>query len=317
MDRKWVFAKMQGLGNDFIVLDLRDPRSLSSLSPRAHEIASRAGLLGEVGSAELSGLARRWCDRHFGIGADGVLLILPSTVAAARMRVLNADGSEAEMCGNGLRCVARRLHEQEGLEEVRIETGAGVLACSMVSGEEGSAVEVSMGRPRFLRAEIPVVLGSAGGEMIAEPVDVLDRTLLVTGVSMGNPHGVVFVPDGEGLEGVARRYGPALERAECFPRGANCSFARFLGLRDIELWVWERGCGLTLACGTGACATAAAAFRLGLLAAEEPVTVRLPGGDLVLRVAAGAQDVILRGPAELVFSGVIRLGSEGPRANGG
>ena len=154
MDRKWVFAKMQGLGNDFIVLDLRDPRSLSSLSPRAHEIASRAGLLGEVGSAELSGLARRWCDRHFGIGADGLLLILPSTVAAARMRVLNADGSEAEMCGNGLRCVARRLHEQEGLEEVRIETGAGVLACSMVSGEEGPAVPPSsggVGRPGLSR----------------------------------------------------------------------------------------------------------------------------------------------------------------------
>lgn len=321
---QWPFLKMQGLGNDFILMDLRDPAQPAALHPQAGRLATAAALAAETVAPELAALSRRLCDRHFGIGADGLLLILPSARAAARMRVLNTDGSEAEMCGNGLRCVAWLLHERarertaalpldsRDAGALAIETGAGVLSCTFAAEPDGAlAVEVAMGRPRFRRTEIPVLLEAAGEEMIAHPLPAGDRTFALTAVSMGNPHAVILLPQDEpDVEGLARRYGPLLEQAACFPQRANVSFARFRGPAEpgvIDLWVWERGCGLTLACGTGACATAAAAWRLGRLSAEAPLRVHLPGGALQLRVAHGGEQVYMRGPAVPVFSGTIAL----------
>lgn len=278
------FFKYQGLGNDFVVVDRRN--GLVDLD------AERA---------------RRICDRHFGVGADGVLSLLPADDADLRMHVYNADGGEAEMCGNGIRCVARHAVDAGIVhgDVVRIATGAGVLACSIHRGADGrvETVSVEMGRPELERAKIPA---AGSGRMVREPVPVGDRVFEVTAVSMGNPHAVIL---GEGLatEEIASRYGPLLERDTArFPQRANVGFAspRAGGL---DLVVWERGCGITLACGTGACAAAVAAVLHGLAQPGVEIEVRLPGGPLGITVAPELAGVRMRGPAELVYTGEIAL----------
>jgi diaminopimelate epimerase len=271
------FFKYHGLGNDFVVIDRR-----------------------RTGQDISAGQAMQICDRHFGVGADGVLSILPSKEADLRMHIYNADGSEAEMCGNGIRCVAKHVFDAGFVQgdSVRIDTAAGVLACEVQRGADGrvASVAVDMGRPELDDA--------GGGRMVA--VQAGDRTFDITAVSMGNPHAVIF---GDGIATVefASRYGPLVERdAARFPRRTNVEFAS-LRAGGIDVVVWERGCGITLACGTGACATAVAAVRRGMAQAGEEIPVRLPGGQLGITVEPGLGGVSMRGPATLVFTGELLL----------
>jgi diaminopimelate epimerase len=290
------FTKVEGLGNDFVVVDLR----------------ARAGSK-EAAAVQDPALVRKICDRHFGVGGDGVLAILPTLPGAdgdARMRVLNADGSEAEMCGNGIRCVAKVLYETDpALRKpvIEIDTGAGLLACELTARDgRVESVTVEMGRPRFTRDEIPLVPGGAA-RVTRESIAALGRTFLFTAVSMGNPHAVIFVDDpAEDLMALATKYGPALETAPTFPRRTNVEFARVRG-SEIDLVVWERGCGITLACGTGTCATAVAAAVEERLPRGREVPVHLPGGTLTITVAPDDSGVRMRGPAHVVFRSELDL----------
>jgi diaminopimelate epimerase len=227
-----------------------------------------------------------------------------------RMRVLNADGSEAEMCGNGIRCVAKVLYDSDPAlhrSPLRIDTGAGPLECALeISGAEVTRVAVEMGRPRLSRDEIPL---SPGGKehVLREPMTAGDRVFAMTAVSMGNPHAIIFIDDpSANLRALAEVYGPVLETDPMFPRRTNVEFAR---MRDgqIDLVVWERGCGITLACGTGACATAVAAGLEGRFAWGTEIAVNLPGGALLITAAEDGSGVRMRGPATTVFSSAIDL----------
>jgi len=297
------FTKVQGLGNDFVVVDLRGERVGSKLAETVQDPE----------------IVRKICDRHFGVGADGVLAVLPGISGDARMRVLNADGSEAEMCGNGIRCVAKVLYEADPTLRrpvLKIDTGAGLLACEVdAAGGHVSTVTVEMGRPRYTRDEIPLAPGGAG-RATREAITALGRTFHFTAVSMGNPHAVIFVDDDEDLRALAEKYGPALEIAPTFPRRANIEFARVRreakdDKAEIDLVVWERGCGITLACGTGACATAVAAALEERLPRGRETAVHLPGGTLGITVAADDTGVRMRGPAKIVFRSELDLAALG------
>jgi diaminopimelate epimerase len=296
------FTKVQGLGNDFVVVDLRRQAA--------------GGGAGEP-SAQDPAIVRAICDRHFGVGADGVLAILPTLPGAqgvARMRVLNADGSEAEMCGNGIRCVAKVLYETDpSLRRpvLEIDTGAGLLACEMTATDgHVESVTVEMGRPRFTRDEVPLS-PAGGGRALRETITALARTFRFTAVSMGNPHAVIFIEDpSEDLMALAKTYGPVLEVSSTFPRRANIEFARVRAGRagdELELVVWERGCGITLACGTGACAAAVAACIEERLPRGREIPVHLPGGPLGITVAPDDAGVRMRGPATTVFRSELDL----------
>ena len=293
------FLKMEGLGNDFIVVDLRSGAPPAWLDDGA--------------------AIRRLCDRHRGVGADGVLAVLPArpgVAAVARMRVRNADGSEAEMCGNGLRCVARYLFEESpppslGLT-LDIETGAGVLRCELhraaksnLAASDELEIEIAMGAPRLQRAALPM-LGPPTALCLNEPLVIAGDELRLTAVSMGNPHAVVFAAadvSGAALVALARRIGPELELHPLFPQRTNVELCHRRAANDYEVVVWERGCGITQACGTGACAVAVAACRLGLSPVDHWLRIELPGGPLQVRVLPGERDVRMRGPARSVYRG--------------
>ena len=294
------FSKMEGCGNDFVVVDLRDGGAAHGAQPTPNDARAAAAL----------------CDRRFGVGGDGVLAILPPSLpgALARMRVLNADGSEAEMCGNGIRCVAKYLYERDPrlrLPELPIETGAGILACGVTldARRHVTHVSVAMGRPRLERGEIPMDHGPSHERAVDEEIHLDGRAFRFTAVSMGNPHAVIFVDGNEPLRAIAERHGPTLERHPWFPRKTNAEFARLRSPTEIELVVWERGCGITLACGTGACATAVAACLTGRARAGSEVAIALLGGTLFITVAADHSGVTMRGPADEVFEGEIELAS--------
>jgi len=272
------FTKMQGAGNDYIYLDCfrqappRDPAALS----------------------------RAISDRHFGVGSDGLILICPSERADARMRMFNADGSEAEMCGNGVRCVAKYVHDHDLARKptLTIETGRGVLTLDLeVRGGKVRRVRVDMGEPILQAARIPTTL--PGDPPVNVPLAVGDRTLTVTCVSMGNPHCVTYVD--EVTDALVLGVGPQVERHAAFPRRVNAEFVRVNRPDDVTMRVWERGSGETLACGTGACAVAVA----GVLTARtaRTVTAHLPGGDLELHWSEKDNRVYMTGPAVEVFSG--------------
>ena len=297
------FVKAEGLGNDFLVVDLRPGQPAAGIPSAADPAVVRA-----------------LCDRHFGVGGDGVLAILPPVQGDARMRVINADGSEAEMCGNGIRCVAKLLYERDpSLHRpvLRIDTGAGLLECR-IDERDGRAetVAVEMGRPQLDPPQIPVA-APGGKRLVRSPLRAGDRQFAFTAVSMGNPHAVIFVDDpAADLRALAEAYGRGIERDSLFPRRTNVEFA---GVRqgsagiEINLVVWERGCGITLACGTGACATVVAACLEGRAAPDQEIPVHLPGGTLFIRVASQpASDgspnyagVSMRGPARIVFEAEI------------
>lgn len=244
-------------------------------------------------------LARRISDRHFGVGGDGLILICPSETADARMRMYNADGSESEMCGNGLRCVAKYVYDH-GIatkDELRLETGRGILTVQIFANQgRAERIRVNMGTPIFEPEKIPTTL--PGTPPVRAKLDVRGKTLEVTCVSMGNPHCITFVDEitDEWVHGI----GPQIETHPAFPRRVNAEFIQVLSPTEIRMRVWERGSGETLACGTGACASAVAGVLNGLT--ERKVLCHLPGGDLELEWSEGGE-VFMTGPAVEVFTG--------------
>ena len=292
------FTKMHGLGNDYVYVNCFEERVEN---PRE--------------------VARIVSDRHTGIGADGLILMEPSEVADVRMRMYNADGSEAEMCGNGIRCVAKYVYEHrlaepgEGLSvpgqrsfpaSLRVETGRGVVRVGLALDRDDKVdkVCVNMGRPILSPSDIPVNL--AVKEVIEHPIDVLGETLEMTCVSMGNPHAVFFCDDPDAID--LSRVGPAVENYPLFPNRTNVHFVAVEGPAEFRMRTWERGSGITMACGTGACACCVAAVLTGRQ--ERVCTGHLPGGDLELNWCQEDGCVYLTGPAAEVFEGVWRGGRD-------
>jgi diaminopimelate epimerase len=288
---KMEFTKMHGLGNDYVYVncfeqEIEDPAELS----------------------------RTISDRHRGIGADGLILITPSQTADVRMRIFNSDGSEAEMCGNGIRCVAKYAYEHKlaqagGMFSVpgqqsfpgslNIETGNGILTVGL-SIDDSDKVEkvcVNMGQPVLLAQDIPVDL--AGERVVEQPIEILGWELLMTCVSMGNPHAIFFCDDVGSIE--LEKLGPAIENHSLFPNRINVHFVRIDKPTEFTMRTWERGSGITMACGTGACAACVAAVLTGRQ--EHICTAHLPGGDLGLNWCREDNCVYMTGPAVEVFDG--------------
>lgn len=272
------FTKLQATGNDFVLIDLIELPQLQPDWPR---------------------LAREMCHRRFGVGSDGLILLLKSDVARFRMRMFNPDGSEAEICGNGLRCFARYVVDS-GLgpkdNEITIETPAGIKRVQRRDG--GSRFRVDMGMPRFGAGEIPLALEVDRTPIVDYKVRTGGRDLLLTFVSMGNPHGVSFVDDVASF--ALSELGPVVEHDKLFPRRLNFEIARVVSRKEIEARVWERGAGETLSCGSGACAVAVAAQLHGYV--DSQVDVVLPGGRLGIEWD-GRGEVYLSGPDEMIFTG--------------
>ena len=271
------FTKLQGIGNDFVIVN--------GFQEKIADYASKAI---EV------------CDRHFGIGADGLVIALPSDVADFRMRIFNSDGSEAEMCGNVTRCFARFVYET-GLTsktELAIETLAGIIRPKLIF-ENGviTSVCVDMGEPRLKRSEIPMV-GDPEDKAVNVPLLVDNSNFAVTCVSMGNPHCVVFVDDVENLD--LQMFGRPIEIHPAFPRKTNVEFVQVLDRQTLRMRVWERGAGVTLACGTGACATLVAAVLNGKT--DRRATLKLDGGELLIEWRED-NHIYKTGPAKEVFRG--------------
>lgn len=275
------FTKMHGIGNDYVYIDCTNgapsnPESLSIL---------------------LS-------DRHKGVGGDGIILICPSERADFKMRIFNADGSEAKMCGNGSRCVGKYVYDNGHTDklDLTLETLSGVKYLTLHPGPDGliATVTVDMGAPCLLPASIPVVAESN----IEIPVEISGTKLKVTAVSMGNPHGVIFVENLDKTD--IHSLGRQLETHPMWPDRANIEFAQIINRKEIRMRVWERGSGETQACGTGACATAVAASLLGL-ADNEDVTIHLLGGDLSITRDKSTGNVLMTGPATTVFNGEMEL----------
>lgn len=269
---------MHGLGNDFIIIDDRKDEFPLQKAPR---------------------LARAVCHRGFGVGGDGLVFLKPSKRGDFRMRIFNSDGSEAEMCGNAIRCLAKYAYE-EGLtaaEALYIETLQDVRQLRLkVERDEVTLVEADMGEPILDPRLIPVDIQKE--RVVGEDVTVEGKTYTFTAVSMGNPHCVIFGAANPARE--AKISGPLLESHPIFPKKTNVEFVRVLNRQEIEVWVFERGVGLTLACGTGACAAAVAAVLNGFT--ERKVTVHLPGGALEIFWAKDNR-VFMAGPAQYVFTG--------------
>jgi diaminopimelate epimerase len=269
------FTKMHGIGNDFVVVD---------------------DLAGARKDASLRALAVSTCDRRFGIGADGLLLVCGGSSVPFRMRMFNPDGSESEMCGNGIRCFAKYLVDN-GLAQdpaISVETGAGVLELQI---EPKGDVRVDMGKARLTRGAVGM-LGPADETCVEQPLNAAGQVLAGTAVSMGNPHVVFFVDDVAAVP--LESWGPAFENHREFPKRVNVHFVQVIDRTHLRQRTWERGAGVTLACGTGACACAVAAITTGR--AERQLTVRLPGGDLRIRYTEDGS-VFMSGPAATVFTG--------------
>ncbi len=271
------FTKMQGLGNDYVYVNCFEEKI-----------------------EDPSALAIQVSDRHFGIGSDGLILICPSEQADFRMDMYNADGSRGEMCGNGIRCVAKYVYDY-GLTDqtsISVETLGGIKYLDLTV-EDGKVrlVKVDMGQPILQPEKIPVI--AKKDPVIAEEIEVNGEKYQMTCVSMGNPHAVVFIDDVKGLD--IEKIGPHFEHHTCFPNRVNTEFVKVLDSKTAEMRVWERGSGETLACGTGACAVAVACILNGLT--EEEVTVKLLGGDLLIRWDREQNRVYMTGPAQVVFDG--------------
>jgi diaminopimelate epimerase len=293
------FTKMHGIGNDYVYVNcfeqkIKDPAKL----------------------------AVAVSDRHFGIGADGLILICPSQTADVRMRIFNADGSEAEMCGNGIRCVAKYTYEHKLTEvggpssmpalrkerfalppcqaSLNIETGRGVLTVGLIidDSDKVQKVCVNMGQPTFTPKHIPVKL--AGEKVVQKPIEIAGQKLLVTAVSMGNPHAVFFCDDVNAIE--LEKIGPVIENHPLFPKRVNVHFVEAVGKSEFKMRTWERGSGITLACGTGACACCVAANLTDRC--DRRCIAHLAGGDLDLNWSKEDNCVYMTGPAVEVFEGV-------------
>ncbi len=272
---------MHGIGNDYIYFDCLD-------TPLENP---------EAAAVKLS-------DRHFGIGGDGIVLICPSALADAKMRMFNADGSEGKMCGNAIRCVGKYLYDFQKTNKttLKIETLSGVKTLFLnVENGKTQSVKVDMGAPSLSPEQIPVRLG--GEEIIGREAEIAGGRYAITCVSMGNPHCVVFGGDPAEIE--IEKLGPKFETAALFPDRTNTEFVQVLGGNEIKMRVWERGSGETWACGTGACAAAVAAVLNGYAARDEDIVVHLRGGDLIVRWTKDT--VYMTGTATLVFTGEVDL----------
>lgn len=282
MKRKFLFTKMHGLGNDFIVLD---------------------GINQRLENMDYATLAVDLCDRHFGIGADGLILVLKSDKCDLMMRIFNSDGTEPEMCGNGIRCFARFCYENQLIEKdvFSVETLAGTIVPALViQNGRVEAIEVDMGKPILSPADIPLS-GIDMKHVIAHSISVSNQTFQFTAVSMGNPHAVVFTPDLQKIS--VQDIGPLIENHFYFPKKTNVEFVQVLSRKEAVLKVWERGAGITLACGTGACASVVAGVLNQIL--DRKVLMHLPGGDLSIEWQQSDDHVIMTGQSETVFKGEI------------
>ncbi|GKU78493.1 diaminopimelate epimerase [Paenibacillus sp. L3-i20] len=272
------FTKMNGLGNDFIVI-----AGESALPDNAAELAVQL------------------CNRFFGIGADGLVYILPSDNADFRMRIINSDGSEAEQCGNAIRCVAKYVYDNRltSKEEITIETlGAGVQKVQLIVNDGiVQTVRVDMGAPILHGLQVPTTIDAE--RVIEHPIEVNGREFKFTAVSMGNPHCVIYVDDATNFE--LEEWGPKLETHPMFPRKINVEFVTVNSRTQADMRVWERGAGPTLACGTGACATLVASVLTG--ATDREATISLKGGDLFIEWNESDNHIYMTGPAAEVFRG--------------
>jgi diaminopimelate epimerase len=273
------FAKYQGLGNDFILIDNRHS-DIPLLTPEE---------------------AAHWCDRHFGIGADGVIFALPGRNGTDyTMRILNSDGSEPEMCGNGIRCLAKFLGQLDGVtaQTYTIQTGAGLIVPQL---RPDGQVTVDMGEPRLRPEEIPTTLAQGKDQVVQFPLEAVGETWLATCISMGNPHCVIFVSDV--LAVPLAEIGPHFEHHPAFPARTNTEFVQVINPEHVKMRVWERGAGATLACGTGACATLVAGVLSG--ETQRQAIVELPGGPLDIEWRPADNHLYMTGPAVEVFTGTM------------
>ena len=275
------FTKMHGLGNDYVYVNCFEEKIDN---PPA--------------------VARFVSDRHFGIGSDGLIMINPSKTADFEMEMYNADGSRGEMCGNGIRCVAKYVYDY-GLTDktqISVETLGGIKYLDLtVEDGKVSLVKVDMGKPELEADLIPII--SEREQVIDEPIEVDGKEYDMTGVSMGNPHAVIYVDDVKGLD--LEKIGPKFENHERFPKRINTEFVHCIDRQTVEMRVWERGSGETLACGTGACAVAVSSILNNLT--DTQVTVKLLGGDLQIEWDQEKNHVFMTGPATVVFDGVIDI----------
>jgi diaminopimelate epimerase len=273
------FWKMHGLGNDYVVIDNRSQT---------------------ISEAQAGPLAKKLCERRFSIGADGLLLVYPSSVAEVKMRIFNSDGSEAEMCGNGIRCFSKFCYENgvTNKKEFTVETLAGIKHVWLfLTGSQVDTVKVDMGAPNWERSALPM---QGEGQCVNCDLTVGNERYQVTALSMGNPHCVIFVDNVDQF--AVQQVGPAVENHPVFPKRVNVGFVQVLSKNELKVRVWERGCGETLACGTGTCAAVAAANRLGKV--KNKVTVHVLGGDLQVEIG---KTIFLIGAATKVFEGKLFL----------
>ena len=272
------FVKMHGLGNDFVFIEDKTGQD-----------------------KDYTALARAMCNRHTGIGADGLIVIVDSRVADVRMRIINSDGSEAEMCGNGIRCFAKYVYDSGIIEKKRftVETPAGIMEPEITVGADNKAklITINMGRPSFNRSEIP--MEGADGRVLNEDLCVDGENWKITSLLMGVPHTVTYVDDVDTVD--IEEIGPLFEKHEAFPKHTNINFAQQMDDRTVKVRTWERGAGATLACGTGSCSVAVASFLNGRTGRE--VDIQLPLGTLHIEYREEDDNVYMTGPAAVSFTG--------------
>ena len=272
------FVKMHGLGNDFVFIEDKTGQD-----------------------KDYTALARAMCNRHTGIGADGLIVIVDSRVADVRMRIINSDGSEAEMCGNGIRCFAKYVYDSGIIEKKQftVETPAGMMEPEITVGADNKAelITINMGRPSFNRSEIP--MEGADGRVLNEDLCVDGENWKITSLLMGVPHTVTYVDDVDSVD--IEKIGPLFEKHEAFPKHTNINFAQQMDDRTVKVRTWERGAGATLACGTGSCSVAVASFLNGRTGRE--VDIQLPLGTLHIEYREEDGNVYMTGPAAVSFTG--------------
>ncbi|MFX1390970.1 MAG: diaminopimelate epimerase [Promethearchaeota archaeon] len=280
------FGKYHGLGNDYILIN---------------------DIQYNIPDEKKSALVSKLCEQHFSVGADGLIFVCKSMVADIKMRIFNNDGSEAEMCGNGIRCFSKFIYESNIIkkEEITIETIKGIMKAKLkITDYIVKSVEIDMGQPIMKCEEIPVILEDPVDKCINESLVVLDKIFKFTAVSMGNPHAVIFI-DKQLNDDQLNMYGASIESNERFPNKINTEFVKVISKEESIVRVFERGVGITKSCGTGACASVVAGTVLGIFNENVPITVHNDGGDL--KITYNGKTVLMEGPIEKVFDGMIEL----------
>jgi len=277
------FTKMHGIGNDYVYVNCYEE---------------------DIEKKDISKITKFISDRHFGIGSDGLILICKSAICDFKMRMFNSDGSESEMCGNGIRCVGKYVYDNKmtNKEVITIETLAGIKVLKMnISKAKVQTVKVDMGEPILSPKKIP--MNSDLDRFINKPIEILDKIFNITGVSMGNPHAIAYIDDVDSFE--LEKYGSAMEVHSLFPEKVNSEFVQVIDRQTLKMRVWERGAGETLACGTGACAVVVSSILNNLC--ERKITVKLLGGDLFIEWNEQDNHIYMTGSATTVFTGEIDI----------